>query len=168
MKPGNILKIAAIAAVAIAGSMAVSPMSASAQSSYYNPDRGGQHGDFRARREYSGKRARNPNRIERRERRRNRAHRRGQRHHFSYKRNHHGKRFSRKQRGYNHFYNGFWYSAPFWTYGYYDRAPAYSYGASDWELHVEWCHNRYRSYNERRDAFKGYDGRWHRCISPYV
>jgi hypothetical protein len=23
---------------------------------------------------------------------------------------------------------------------------------------VEWCHDRYRSYNERRDAYKGYDG----------
>jgi hypothetical protein len=48
------------------------------------------------------------------------------------------------------------------------RTASYGYGASDWELHVEWCHDRYRSYNERRDAYKGYDGLWHRCISPYV
>lgn len=33
--------------------------------------------------------------------------------------------------------------------------------------HVNWCLNRYRSYNPRTDRFLGYDGRYHRCRSPY-
>ncbi len=33
--------------------------------------------------------------------------------------------------------------------------------------HVQWCLNRYRSYNPRTNLFMGYDGRRHRCNSPY-
>ncbi|WP_394706316.1 BA14K family protein [Breoghania sp.] len=33
--------------------------------------------------------------------------------------------------------------------------------------HVNWCLRRYRSYNPRTDRFLGYDGRYHRCRSPY-
>ncbi|WP_245926701.1 BA14K family protein [Breoghania corrubedonensis] len=33
--------------------------------------------------------------------------------------------------------------------------------------HVDWCLRRYRSYNPRTDMFMGYDGRHHRCRSPY-
>jgi len=33
--------------------------------------------------------------------------------------------------------------------------------------HVEWCLNRYRSYNPRTNTFMGYDGYKHRCNSPY-
>ncbi len=29
--------------------------------------------------------------------------------------------------------------------------------------HVARCEARYRSYDWRRDAYKGFDGRWHRC-----
>ena len=54
---------------------------------------------------------------------------------------------------------GYWYSFPFWMYS----VPGPSYGSS----HVRWCLNRYRSYNPRTDLFKGYDGRYHRCRSPY-
>lgn len=36
-----------------------------------------------------------------------------------------------------------------------------------WGAHVAWCHDRYRSYNESRNAFRGYDGKWHTCNSPY-
>lgn len=175
MKPGNMLKPAAIAAVALAVAAVAGTPSAHAQNIYETPQarnlgvpdisRGpvANQGERRYRRA-----ERRRNRVERRERRRNRAERRTRRHSFNYQRNRHGRRYNRQRRGYNHFHNGFWYSAPFWTYGYYDDAPSYSYGVSDWELHVEWCHNRYRSYNERRDVYKGYDGLWHRCISPYV
>lgn len=184
MKPGNVFKPAAIAAVALAVAAVVGTPGAQAQNIYETPQarnlgvpdisRGpvanqGERQYRRAerRRNRVERRARNRNRVERRERRRNRAERRARQHSFNYERNRHGRRYNRQRRGYNHFHNGFWYSAPFWTYGYYDYAPSYSYGASDWELHVEWCHDRYRSYNERRDAYKGYDGLWHRCISPY-
>lgn len=33
--------------------------------------------------------------------------------------------------------------------------------------HVDWCLNRYRSYNPSTDTFRGYDGYDHSCISPY-
>ncbi|MDJ0930306.1 MAG: BA14K family protein [Breoghania sp.] len=33
--------------------------------------------------------------------------------------------------------------------------------------HVDWCLRRYRSYNPRTNRFLGYDGRYHRCRSPY-
>jgi hypothetical protein len=80
-----------------------------------------------------------------------------------YERRRHGNRFRNRRGGYTHFYDGFYYSSPWWLYA----APVITYGASDWDLHVEWCHDRYRSYDERRDAYMGYDGYWHRCISPY-
>ncbi len=44
--------------------------------------------------------------------------------------------------------------------------PRRSYRGS-WGAHVEWCYDRYRSYDRSRDAFKGYDGRWHKCNSPF-
>lgn len=85
---------------------------------------------------------------------RNRAYRHeGRRHH---------KRYRHRYGNYNHFYNGWYYSYPWWL-GAVTVAPSYG----DDDLHVQWCYDRYRSYNEDRDAFKGYDGRWHRCISPY-
>lgn len=33
--------------------------------------------------------------------------------------------------------------------------------------HVNWCLDRYQSYDPRTDTFLGYDGLYHRCISPY-
>ena len=33
--------------------------------------------------------------------------------------------------------------------------------------HVDWCLRRYRSYNPRTDMYLGFDGRYHRCRSPY-
>jgi len=80
-----------------------------------------------------------------------------------YERRKHGKRYRHRSNKHRHYYNGFFYASPWWLYS----APTLGYEWSDWDLHVEWCHDRYRSYNERRDAYKGYDGLWHRCISPY-
>jgi hypothetical protein len=62
---------------------------------------------------------------------------------------------------YRHHYQGFWYAFPFWLYS--TPAPSYRYSNN----HVRWCLNRYRSYNPRTDMFLGYDGRYHRCRSPY-
>ena len=33
--------------------------------------------------------------------------------------------------------------------------------------HVEWCLNRYRSYNVRTNTWVSYSGRVHQCVSPY-
>lgn len=47
------------------------------------------------------------------------------------------------------------------------RAPSISFdihvGGPRLRGHVARCEARYRSYDRSRDAFKGYDGRWHRC-----
>lgn len=56
-------------------------------------------------------------------------------------------------------YHGFWYTIPFWLYSF----PQYDY----WDEHVRWCLNRFRSYNPETDMYLGYDGRHHRCRSPY-
>ena len=48
---------------------------------------------------------------------------------------------------------------------YYPDYPVYpSYAVDD---HVGWCAAHYRSYQPTIDAFLGYDGLWHRCVSPY-
>lgn len=81
--------------------------------------------------------------------------------HRRYDRHRHGYRYSHRRRGYSHFYGGFWYAYPWWLHSQPAYRPDYGRG------HVDWCLNRYRSYNPRTDAFLGYDGRYHRCISPY-
>ena len=48
---------------------------------------------------------------------------------------------------------------------YYDDGPSYGYGGYD--AHVQWCLNRYRSYDPRSDTYMGYDGYRHRCRAPY-
>jgi hypothetical protein len=47
--------------------------------------------------------------------------------------------------------------------GYYPYAVGHSANAQ----HVSWCHNRYKSYNARTNAWFGYDGYYHQCRSPY-
>lgn len=34
--------------------------------------------------------------------------------------------------------------------------------------HVEYCMDRYRSYDLRTNTFMGYDGYRHECVSPYM
>ncbi|WP_108882838.1 BA14K family protein [Anderseniella sp. Alg231-50] len=125
--------------------------------------------DRKVRRRDRVKRAeRRERRAERRARRADRRADRRERRARRYERRKHGKRFRNRRHSHKHYYNGFYYASPWWLYS----APiiAYSgarYAGSDYELHVEWCEDRYRSYNERRDAYMGYDGYWHACISPY-
>ena len=35
------------------------------------------------------------------------------------------------------------------------------------EAHIEWCIDRYRSYNPATNTFIGYDGYYHECRGPY-
>lgn len=71
-----------------------------------------------------------------------------------------------------HYYNGYWYNNPWWIgagigFGagayYYDRAPVAGYG----KRHVQWCYDRYRSYNARTNTWVAYSGAVRQCISPY-
>lgn len=80
-----------------------------------------------------------------------------------------GPRYRYRYPGYNYFYGGFWYPWPWWSVGYYgggynDYGYGGGYGAS---AHVEWCLNRYRSYDPRTNTYMGYDGRRHSCNSPF-
>jgi hypothetical protein len=85
------------------------------------------------------------------------------RHARNYDRRYHGPRYRDRRAGYNHYRGGYWYRTPFWSF----TIPFGGAIASAGSSHVAWCDNRYRSYDVRRDAFKGYDGEWHRCNSPY-
>jgi hypothetical protein len=95
----------------------------------------------------------------------------------SYDRRRHGQRYSRPRAGHRHHYRGHYYASPWWL-----AAPAiglglglaitpqygHSYGYSGGRTaHVQWCYNRFRSYNAATDSYLGYDGRYHRCNSPY-
>jgi hypothetical protein len=55
-------------------------------------------------------------------------------------------------------------------YGYYSGYSAYSTAAPLFGTpavnHTTYCQNRYVSYNVSTDSFLGYDGYYHRCISP--
>jgi hypothetical protein len=59
---------------------------------------------------------------------------------------------------YYYAYNDDWYD----FYDYYDGPVQYD------DAHLRWCKNRYRSYNVRTDKFLGYDGKYRRCISPFL
>lgn len=80
-----------------------------------------------------------------------------------YDRRRHGPRYSHQRRGYTHYRDGYWYRVPFWALA----IPFAGVAVSHNSRHASWCDNRYRSYSQGRDAYRGYDGRWHRCDSPY-
>jgi hypothetical protein len=94
---------------------------------------------------------------------------------YRYDRNRHGYRYTHARRGYRHYYGGYFYASPWWlaptlSFGLVmpqyapQYAPQYSGQSSG---HVQWCHNRFRSYNAATDSYLGYDGQYHRCNSPY-
>ena len=45
--------------------------------------------------------------------------------------------------------------------------PPVYYDQSWTEAHIEWCLDRYRSYNPATNTFIGYDGYAHECRGPY-
>jgi len=47
----------------------------------------------------------------------------------------------------------------------YPPPPVYNRGWT--EAHIEWCLDRYRSYNPATNTFTGYDGYQHVCRGPY-
>jgi BA14K-like protein len=92
--------------------------------------------------------------------------------HREWKKRHHGSRHHRRSHRHRHYHGGYWYENPWWVFPmigagialgsrdhYYDRG----YGSR----HVEWCLNRYRSYNIRTNTWVSYDGRVRYCNSPY-
>ena len=80
---------------------------------------------------------------------------------WHYNRYRHGHRYRARRAGYRHFYGGYWYANPWWTIQVQPPIP-YVYSP-----HVRWCIEHYNSYNVNTDKFFGFDGRYHRCRSPF-
>src|SRR5262245_19528681 len=91
---------------------------------------------------------------------------------WSYNRARHGLRYRYRHGRYAHYYRGWWYPRAWWrtgpvvAFGVAPLAGGY-YGSSAGSGQVQWCLNRYRSYDPRTDTYMGYDGLRHRCNSPY-
>ena len=103
----------------------------------------------------------------------------------TYGRGYHGNRYHYRRHGHNNNYYGNRYyrygGAGYYNYGwpYYGGIGlGYGFGYDDGldyyndrynggGSHVQWCLNRYRSYNPRTNTYMGYDGYRHRCNSPY-
>ncbi|MGI9374167.1 MAG: BA14K family protein [Hyphomicrobiales bacterium] len=128
--------------------------------------RGARRGNRGARRANRGARRhlRRGNRANRRNVRR--AYRKGYRRGYR-KGNYRGKRYRHRRYGYNHFYGGYWYPYAWWVGPAIGATVVIQNRANTQSSHVDWCLNRYRSYNPRTDTFLAYSGRYKPCISPY-
>lgn len=80
-----------------------------------------------------------------------------------------GNRCSRRSNNCRHFHNGFYYQSPWWTLplivggAIANNNDGGNYGSR----HVEWCSERYRSYNPRYNTWVSYSGQVNQCNSPY-
>ena len=94
---------------------------------------------------------------------------------WRYNQRRHGNRFRARHGNFRYFHNGYYYGRPWWSY---DNDPgfaisigvpsvAYGYRSYGGGSHVQWCLNRYRSYDPGSNTFMGYDGYRHRCNSPF-
>jgi BA14K-like protein len=84
----------------------------------------------------------------------------------------HGDRCRTRYGNCRHYYRGYYYATPWWTLPL--IGGAYALGAQERRYdrygndHVEWCLDRYRSYNVRTNTWITYDGDVRRCRSPYM
>jgi hypothetical protein len=89
-----------------------------------------------------------------------------------YERRLHGPRCLRRFGNCRHYHGGYYYHTPWWTLPLIGSTlflgnRYYGYGGGYGSRHVEWCLNRYRSYNVRTNTWVGYSGRVYQCRSPY-
>jgi len=85
---------------------------------------------------------------------------------ISWDRHRHGDRFRDRHGVYTHFHDGYYYSSPWWT----ETAPLVVLDDDDGGFgddHVEWCMDRYRSYNPDNNTWVSYSGEIRECISPF-
>ncbi len=92
-----------------------------------------------------------------------------------WERNRDGDRCSRRSDRCRHYHRGHYYETPWWTLpliiggsiaaqnAYDDDYDGGGYGSR----HVEWCLDRYRSYNPRTNTWVSYSGNVNQCNSPY-
>jgi hypothetical protein len=95
----------------------------------------------------------------------------GRRH---YDRHRHGPRYSYRRPGFHHYYGGHYYASPWWigpSIGFGITVPGVTlglgggYGRSS--AHVQWCLNRYRTYDPGSDTYIPRVGQRAYCNSPY-
>jgi hypothetical protein len=70
--------------------------------------------------------------------------------------------YRNRRPGFHFYFGGWWYAQPWWR-----TTPPPLLPEARGSAHISWCLNRYRSYNPATDMFFGFDGRYHRCRSPY-
>lgn len=96
---------------------------------------------------------------------------------WRYDRRYHGDRCRHRGPGCRHYRNGWYYNDQWWL------GPAIIGGAiigsqlgdddDDYDgrnyssRHVDWCSDRYKSYNPRNNTWLSYSGRYRQCNSPY-
>ena len=88
-----------------------------------------------------------------------------------------GRRCSERLGNCRHFHDGYYYETPWWTLplivgGGIAASRAYDDYDDDYEVavagdHVQWCLDRYRSYDPRTNTWVSYSGRVNECNSPY-
>ncbi len=81
------------------------------------------------------------------------------------------RRACRRSHRCRHYYRGHYYANPWWILPMIGAGIALSdrdrYHHGYGRRHVEWCLDRYRSYDPRSNTWVAYSGRVHQCISPY-
>lgn len=91
-----------------------------------------------------------------------------------YDRDRHGPRYSYRRPGFQHYYGGHYYSSPWWTgpsIGFGITVPGVALGLGGGyggqSAHVQWCLNRYRTYDPGSDTYIPRVGERAYCNSPY-
>lgn len=107
----------------------------------------------------------------------NRVHRYDNNYNRRYDRRRHGMRCGNWSNNCRYRYGGYYYENPWWLLpmvgvgigigaaGAYDNG--YYDGGGYGRRHVQWCLDRYRSYNPRNNTWVSYSGYARQCISPY-
>lgn len=80
----------------------------------------------------------------------------------------HGDRYRYRRDRHRHYYNGYYYATPWWLF----TAPLVIGGTyatrRNWgDRHIQWCLDRYRSYNPRYNTWVSRSGEVRQCYSPY-
>ena len=90
---------------------------------------------------------------------------------YDWNRKRDGNRCSWRNDNCRHFHNGYYYETPWWTLpliiGGSIAANNYDDDGGYGSRHVEWCLDRYRSYNPRNNTWVSYSGQVNQCNSPY-
>jgi hypothetical protein len=91
-----------------------------------------------------------------------------------YDRHRHGPRYSQRRPGFRHYYGGHYYSSPWWigpSIGFGITIPGTTFGLGGGyggsSAHVQWCLNRYRTYDPATDTYIPRVGVRAYCNSPY-